>query len=186
MYNTVSLVNNCESEVTQSCPTLCDPVDCSPPGSSIHGILLARILAWVAISFSRGSSRPRDWTQVCLISGRRFNLWATREAQCCIFETYQESRPQLLLLPPPEEGWICEKKEKKTREGGRKKVSLPLRETDFDLLFEGQIWRGIKSTFLVARGWSDEDESSRGGVDISIQKSKTVYPPRSFIGSKAF
>ena len=45
-----------EREVTQSCPTLCDPVDCSPPGSSVHGILQARILEWVAISFSRGSS----------------------------------------------------------------------------------------------------------------------------------
>ena len=42
-----------ESEVAQSCPTLCDPVDCSPPGSSTHGILQARILEWVAISFSR-------------------------------------------------------------------------------------------------------------------------------------
>ena len=46
------------SEVTQSCPTLCDPVDSSPPGSSVHGILQARILEWVAISFSRGSSQP--------------------------------------------------------------------------------------------------------------------------------
>ena len=44
------------SEVAQSCPTLCDPVDCSPPGSFIHGILQARILEWVAISFSRGPS----------------------------------------------------------------------------------------------------------------------------------
>jgi len=44
------------SEVTQSCPTLCDPIDCSLPGSSVHGILQARILKWVAISFSRGSS----------------------------------------------------------------------------------------------------------------------------------
>ena len=44
-----------ENEVIQSCPTLCDPMDCSPPGSSIHGIFQARILEWVAISFSRGS-----------------------------------------------------------------------------------------------------------------------------------
>ena len=44
----------------QSCPTLCDPMDSSPPGSSVHGILQARILEWVAISFSRGSSQPRD------------------------------------------------------------------------------------------------------------------------------
>ena len=48
--------------VAQSCPTLCDPMDCSPPGSSVHGILQARILEWVAISFSRGSSQPRDKT----------------------------------------------------------------------------------------------------------------------------
>ena len=68
------------SEVAQSCLTLCDPVDCSPPGSSIHGILQARILEWVAISFSRGSSPPRDRTQVSRISCRHFNLWATREA----------------------------------------------------------------------------------------------------------
>ena len=69
-----------ESEVAQSCPTLCDRVDCSPPGSSIHGILQARILEWVAISFCRGSSRPRDRTQVSHIAGRRFNLCTTREA----------------------------------------------------------------------------------------------------------
>ena len=61
-------------------PTLCDPVDCSLPGSSIHGILQARILERVAISFSRGSSWPRDWTWVSGIAGRRFTLWATREA----------------------------------------------------------------------------------------------------------
>ena len=48
----------------QSCPTLCDPMDCSPPGSSVHGILQARILEWVAIPFSRVSPRPRDWTRV--------------------------------------------------------------------------------------------------------------------------
>ena len=47
-------------EVTQSCLTLCDPIDCSLPGSSLHGVLQARVLEWVAISFSRGSSRPRD------------------------------------------------------------------------------------------------------------------------------
>ena len=61
-----------ESEVSQSCPTLCDPVDCRLPGSSIHGIFQARILEWVAISFSRGSSQPRDRTEVSCIVGRRF------------------------------------------------------------------------------------------------------------------
>jgi len=67
------------SEVLQLCLTLCDPMNCSLPGSSIHGIFQARILEWVAISFSRRSFRPRDWTQVSRIVGRRFTVWATRE-----------------------------------------------------------------------------------------------------------
>ena len=53
-----------ESEVTQSCLTLCSPMDCSLLGSSVHGILQARVLEWVAISFSRRSFQPRNWTQV--------------------------------------------------------------------------------------------------------------------------
>ena len=56
-------------------------MDYSLPGSSVHGILQARILEGVAFSFSRGSSQPKDWTQVSRIAGRWFNLWATREAQ---------------------------------------------------------------------------------------------------------
>ena len=71
-----------------SCLTLCDPMDCSPLGSSIHGISQARILEWVAISFSRGSFRPRDQTQVFWIAGsllhcRQILYWLTsREAHC--------------------------------------------------------------------------------------------------------
>ena len=61
-----------KSEVTQLCLTLCDPTDCSLPGFSIHGIFQARILEWVAISFSRGSSWPRDRTQVSHIVDRYF------------------------------------------------------------------------------------------------------------------
>ena len=68
-----------DSEVAQSCPTLCNPMDCSLPGSSIHGIFQARVLEWVAISFSRRSSWPRDWTRVSYIVGRCFTVWATRE-----------------------------------------------------------------------------------------------------------
>ena len=70
-----------ENEVTQSCPTLWDPMDCSLPCSSVHGILQARVLEWVAISFSRGSSQPRDQTRVSCTVGRRFIVWATREVR---------------------------------------------------------------------------------------------------------
>ena len=68
-----------ESEVTQSCLTLCDPMDCSPPGSSTHGTFQARVLEWIAISFSRGSSQPRDRTRVSCTVGRCFTVWATRK-----------------------------------------------------------------------------------------------------------
>ena len=63
-----------ESEVAQSCLTLRDPMDCSPPGSSAHGIFQARVLEWVAISFSRGSSQTRDQTQVSCTAGRCFTI----------------------------------------------------------------------------------------------------------------
>ena len=65
--------------VTQMCPTLCDPMDCNPPSSSVHGILQARILEWVAFPFSRGSSQPRDQTEVSCTAGGFFTSWATRE-----------------------------------------------------------------------------------------------------------
>ena len=60
--------------VPQSCLTLCHSMDCSPPGSSVHGILQAKILEWVAMPFSRGSSRPRDQIQVSCIVGRVFTV----------------------------------------------------------------------------------------------------------------
>jgi len=63
-------------KVAQSCLTLCDPMN-----YTVHGILQVRILEWVVYLFSRGSSQPRDWTQVSLIAGRFFTSWATREAQ---------------------------------------------------------------------------------------------------------
>ena len=66
--------------VTQLCLILCNPKGCSPPGSSVHGILQATILEWVAIPFSRGSSQLRDQIQVSWIAGGFFTIWATRKA----------------------------------------------------------------------------------------------------------
>ena len=74
-------------KVAQSCPTLCDPMDCT-----VHGTLQGRILEWVAFPFSRGSSQPRDQTQVSRIAGRFFTSWATREA------IYSETVSFTLLL----------------------------------------------------------------------------------------
>ena len=89
------------SEVTQSCPTLCNPMDCSPPGSSIHGIFQTRILEWVAISFSRGSSQPRDRTPVSCIEARFFTIWATREALYSLYTSINNpflNTPQIAHL----------------------------------------------------------------------------------------
>ena len=89
-----------KSEVAQLCPTLCHPMDCSPPGSSVHGILQARVLEWVAISSSRGTFQPRDRTQVSCVAGRRFTFWATREAPSVQFSSVQSlSRVRLFATP---------------------------------------------------------------------------------------
>ena len=75
-----------ELEVVQSCPTLCNPMDCSLPGSSVHGIFQAIVLEWIAISFSKGSSQPRGRTWVSHIVDRRFTIWATREVPTWLLE----------------------------------------------------------------------------------------------------
>ena len=66
--------------VAQLCPTLCKPMDCSPPGFSVHRIPQARKLGWVAIPFSRGSCQPRDWTWVSCTAGKFFTIWTIKEA----------------------------------------------------------------------------------------------------------
>ena len=72
--------------VIQPCPTLCNPMDCSQPGSSVLGFSQARILEWVAMPSSRGSSRPRDWTQVSWIVGE-------------FFTTEPPGKPPVIFLP---------------------------------------------------------------------------------------
>ena len=78
MYKTSIL--SVKVKVAQSCPTLCIPMDCV-----VHGILQARILERVAVSFTRGSSQPRDQTQISHVAGRFFTSGATREAQLLLF-----------------------------------------------------------------------------------------------------
>ena len=76
----------CACSVAWPCPTLCDPGDYSPPGSSVHGVSQARILEWVAISYSRGSSQPRDQTHISCVSctERRFLY------HCTAWEAHEE------------------------------------------------------------------------------------------------
>ena len=79
-YPSGTVVTPREVSVAQSHPTLCNPMDYSSSGFSVHGILQARMLEWVAIPFSKGSSWPRDQILVSCIAGRFFTVWATREA----------------------------------------------------------------------------------------------------------
>ena len=78
------------AKLLQSCPALCDPMDYSPPGPTVPGLLQAGILEWVAIPFSRASSWPRDQTWVSYIASRFFTIWATKETQVqvCIVEFF--------------------------------------------------------------------------------------------------
>ena len=77
--------------VAQACPTLCDPMDCRPPGSSVYGILQARILEWVAIPFSRGSSQPRDRTQVSALQAESLLPSEPQEKPSAYFRETQNS-----------------------------------------------------------------------------------------------
>ena len=94
--------------VAQSCLTLCHPMDCSPPGSSVHGILWVRILEWVAIPFSRGCSQPRDWTWFSCIADRYFTIWATWEALCELyFQCNATAYLKVKQVHSPEAGDSC-------------------------------------------------------------------------------
>ena len=91
-----------ESEVTQSCPTLSDPMDCSPPGSSVRGIFQARVVEWVAISFSRGSSQPRG-SNLGLPHCRQTLYRLSHQEAPVSPKTplFSASLPLLILSPPP-------------------------------------------------------------------------------------
>ena len=84
--------------VSQSCLTLLQPIDCSPPGSSVHGIPQARILEWVAISFSRGS-QPRDWTSTFSTERQILYCWMVQEAHLNFFVVQSLSCVWLFVTP---------------------------------------------------------------------------------------
>ena len=97
LHSSLHICTTYKSEVT-FCQTLCDPMDCNLSGFSDHGIFQAKILEWVAIFFSRGSSRPRGWTRVSCIADRRFTIWATRETQ--VKEKVKVAQSCLTLCDP--------------------------------------------------------------------------------------
>ena len=78
--------------ITQSCLTLCDRINCSPPGSSVLGIPQARMLEWIVIPFSRGTSQPRDWTLVFCVTGRFFTVCTAGKLMRRNTESWMESR----------------------------------------------------------------------------------------------
>ena len=121
-------------------------MDCSPPGSSTHRILQARVLEWVAISFSRGSSRPRDRTQVSRIVGRRFTVWATREAL----------KAEELAVKPNVQ-WIIEKARK-----FQKNICFVDYTKTFDCVDHNKLWKilkemGIPDHFLLRNVYAGQE-----------------------------
>jgi len=124
--------------VAQSCLTLCDPMDCSPPGSSIHGIFQARILEWVAMFSSRWSSRYRDWTQDSCVS--------------CIGR-------QILYTAPPGKPIICYNwpKNREVICVGLNESQKPLEVESFLLPFEEVREIQSRKQFHIQHGTEDED-----------------------------
>ena len=96
------ILKESECDIAQSCLTLCETMDCSLRGFSVHGVFQAWVLEWIAISFSRGSSRLRDQTQVSCIAGRYLTLWATRESP----EPIQLSSIPSLQVSTTGEDWL--------------------------------------------------------------------------------
>ena len=145
-------MHSCEKQVkvlvAQSCPTLCDPVDCSPPGSSVHGILQARMLEWVAVPFSRGSSQPRGQAPIFCIAGRFFTIWATKEECERRKHNWQAELgyPQALLASPgcspsPQaERYECDKLLGQHRQHSEPAGGHDLRPLPFPASFH--LWRG--------------------------------------------
>ena len=103
-----SMWSYCCYLVAKSCLTLCSPMGCSPPGSSVHGISQARILEWAAISSSRESSQLRDGTCVSCISRQILYHWATREAQFVIYYLLSGQGPASSLDCPAIRTWNLE------------------------------------------------------------------------------
>ena len=92
--------------VAQSGPTFCNPVNCSPPGSSVHRVLQTRKQEWVAIPFSRGSSQPRDWICVSCIAAGFFTIWATCWQSSNIFRTEKDEIETKQTSSPVDRTWF--------------------------------------------------------------------------------
>ena len=127
--------------VAQSCPTLCDPMDCSPPSSSVHGILQVGLLEWVAMPSSRGPSWCRDRTQVSYIAGGFFTDWASRKP----FHWSMASPAQMCtghhcsVLGTMKRGWATFVKQEDR--GWLTYSLLPSRHLSYELILSAGGWR---------------------------------------------
>ena len=136
--------------VTQSCPILCNPMDCNLPGSSVHEVLQARILEWVATSFSRVSSRPRDRTRVSCIAGRCFTIiWA-------VIPCYLPSPLPYLCYTLPNLRRLFPARTLITAEVGEKEFSQQLKRTlRMRIGYTSDIWLGLLTKFYFGLNLPD-------------------------------
>ena len=135
----------CLGSVTQLCPSLCNPMNCNMPGYSVRGIFQTRILEWVAIPSSRGSSWPRDWTWVSCISciGRQTNYhFATWEPQLSVCIQENRSRPQIAQVSV-RSGWCWKQVFHEPKEGvkvAETSSKVPIRRVSEVLSSSVQMW----------------------------------------------
>ena len=143
--------------VAQSFPTLCDPMNCSLPSFSVHGILQARILEWIDIPFSRGSSQTRDWILVSCIAGRFFTISATGKSSLC-----SNSSNFKLLFPF---SWVSFTGSKSGKEYVKAVYCHPAYLTY------------MQSTSYEMLGWMKNKLESRLLGEISIISDRKMTPP---------
>ena len=142
----------------QTSPSLCNPVDCNLPGSSVHGILQARILEWVTVPFSRGSSQAGDQTQVSHVAGRYFNVWATREA-------LKGTQKFLLALRPRAEAMIWKGQIQSFKAWVISRDPKPGSDPEFERI----AWRGNKA-FLSDQCKEIEENNRMGKMKHLFKK----------------
>ena len=139
-------------------------MDCSLPGSSVHGIFQARILEWVAISFSRRSSRPRDWTRVSHIVGRRFTIWATREDVSKVWVGHKNADLQRKFSKSGYLSLDLSPRESFTQRENKKSQKGRFQGGGFGV---GFLWENLRS-HLLPRLKSSEREVSRGLTTVGV------------------
>ena len=153
----------------------CGLMDCSLPGSSVHGIFQARVLEWVAIAFSRRSSWSRDWTQVSRIVGRRFTIWATRELGGTKTQQWPQDWKRSVFIPKKGSAKECSNYCTIALISYASKVVLKILQTRLQQYVNHEL-PDVQPGFRKGRGTRDQITNIIGSLKKQESSRKTLPP----------